>query len=328
MLQRKQAYMIGVRAALREHAKLKTELTRQVDIFSIIEAASVPLMFRPLIGLSGAYFPPKIAGKSVPGILINSNHQRSRQRYTAAHEYCHHLRDHMLIFDVETEVSPSRWLRLDDRERIAEAFASWFLMPPTLVETTLKALEVSLAQLTPEAAYSLALHLGTSYRATVSHLYYMKRISEAARNQLQKYQPKNIKDRLIREAARLTTWNDVWVLGKAYSGKVIYPSEGDELNLVLPEIPSSGYVWELTVTPGEGALSLVESRFEQARGHLQIGGEGVRCLHFVVNAPGQYDLALEKKRPWSDAKAIDTFAVTLDVESKRLGIREELLTYV
>ena len=106
---------------------------RRIDPFAALANAGVVVFRRSLGRLAGAYIAANPSDGSAPGVLIHAGHPLSKQRYTAAHELCHHRRDHATIFDEDTE-----WLtrgddRQSDRERIAEAFAAWFLMPPALV---------------------------------------------------------------------------------------------------------------------------------------------------------------------------------------------------
>lgn len=119
---------------------------REIDIFSIIERTGLPLIFRPLKRLSGVYIPASESANSRAGILINSNHPRSLQRYTAAHEYAHHMQDQTLSLDEETEIlERTKQMILPERERFAEIFASWLLMPPQLITNLKKKIVPGLA---------------------------------------------------------------------------------------------------------------------------------------------------------------------------------------
>src|SRR6266508_2998897 len=85
----------GARAAQREHLRLGTPMDRRVEIFDAIEGAGIWLMFQPLRELFGA---SQRLGEAA-GIIINSNHPLSLQRFTAAHEYGHHVFGHDLSLD-------------------------------------------------------------------------------------------------------------------------------------------------------------------------------------------------------------------------------------
>lgn len=153
-------HLTAMREALRAHQELGTDLSRQIDPFVALEASGVLPMRDRLDSLAGIYLPGDVAEGTFPGALINVSHPLSKQRYTAAHELSHHRRDRRLIMDRETE-----WLDrtsgdvAPDHERIAEAFAAWFLMPRSLVEHFLTFLNYSLENLTSAQAYGLSLEL-------------------------------------------------------------------------------------------------------------------------------------------------------------------------
>ncbi len=94
------ATLEGVRAAQREHQRLDTTFLGRVEIFDIIEEQQIWLLFQKLQGLYGAY---KRHG-GVAGIIINSQHPLTLQRYTAAHEYGHHVLGHDASADDEDRI--------------------------------------------------------------------------------------------------------------------------------------------------------------------------------------------------------------------------------
>src|SRR5713101_5770621 len=108
--------------AARSHRLLDMDLGRQIDPFEAIARAGVTVAVVPLESLSGAYIPAMPETDGRPGILVNAKHPRTRQRFTAAHELCHHLRDKNVVFDRETEVLPRSGSLRNDREAVAEAF--------------------------------------------------------------------------------------------------------------------------------------------------------------------------------------------------------------
>src|SRR5262249_24200727 len=159
------AVLEGVRAAQREHQRLGTQLTSRVEIFDVIEDERIWLLFRRLGPLCGMY---KRYGDA-PGIMINAEHPLSLQRYTAAHEYGHHVLGHSASADEEERIE--RWPR-DPREVAVQAFAGEFLMPLHLVNYTLRTMGLPGKDLplTSLQVYQLALDLGVSYRAAVTQL--------------------------------------------------------------------------------------------------------------------------------------------------------------
>ena len=181
--------------------RAKVPWDQEIDVFSIIERSGLPLIFRPLKHLSGAYIPASESTNSRAGILINSNHPTTLQRYTASHEYGHHVRDQALSldreFETEIEILERRQhLVLPERERFAEVFASWFLMPPQLIINLQKRLGIDITRSTPEDIYQLALALGTSYKATITQLASLREISWSQADRLRNWQPKEIRQKI------------------------------------------------------------------------------------------------------------------------------------
>jgi predicted secreted protein len=64
----------------------------------------------------------------------------------------------------------------------------------------------------------------------------------------------------------------------------------------LPEIPTSGYVWQVSELP-EG-LRLAAERYSQAGTPKVAGGSGEHIFELDVLAPGSWEAAFELRRPW------------------------------
>ena len=310
-----------MKAAARAHQILDVDLSRQIDPFAAIARAGVTLAVVPLRNLSGAYIPAMPETDGRPGILINSKHPRTRQRFTAAHELCHHLRDRDdPMLDGETEVLPRSGMLSSPTETIAEAFAGWFLMPRRLVEKLW--LELELPQTPgPEDAYQLSLELGTSYLATVGHLHSLGKINRATWHQLAKLPPRWIKKQLGVHGPG-DSWGDVWhVRDSSRDLRQITPRPGDEIVIELEELPSSGYMWS---APEGGGFEVAESTFEQADAENLldpvVGGRGHRRVVLRATQPGNYRLEMEMRRPWRPAdEPIRRFALELSVQRPPAG---------
>ena len=104
-----------------------------------------------------------------PGIIVNSQHPLTLQRYTAAHEYGHHALGHDASADDESGFTGDRQ---NLQEVAAQAFAGEFLMPLQLVNYTLRTMGLpgQYLPLTARQMYQLALELGVSYGAAVTQL--------------------------------------------------------------------------------------------------------------------------------------------------------------
>jgi Zn-dependent peptidase ImmA (M78 family)/predicted secreted protein len=283
------AVLEGVRAAQREHQRLGTQLTSRVDIFDVIEDARIWLFFHRLGNLYGAY---KRYGDA-RGIIINSQHPLTLQRYTAAHEYGHHVLGHTASADEEERIE--RWPR-DLREVAAQAFAGEFLMPLQLINYTLRTMGLSgkYLPLTALQVYQLALDLGVSYRAAVTQLVNQHKLTKAAGRRLRE-SPLTLKTRLagVRPA---DSWADVWLLDESQEGRRFSARLRDEIHVMLAEAPSTGYVWQL-VDAAPAVLALIDDQFETDDGDIT-GSDGTRHVAFRVANAGASRIRLEKRRPW------------------------------
>lgn len=229
-------------AAAREHARLGTSFDRRIGIFDIIEEAGVWLLFQPLDRLYGAYDRQGDAA----GVLVHRDHPLSLQRFTAAHEYSHHVLGHQHSVDGEGNILPSE-RPLIPQEAAAQTFAAYFLMPLPLVNAVLRRMGLPLkpGRLTPRQAYLLSLELGASYAATVSHLATLGKITRQTAAALRDETPKAIKAVIVRGVRPQDVRADIWPLEAGDAGRRLYPRVNDELRIDLPESPSTGYRWTI-----------------------------------------------------------------------------------
>ena len=269
------AALEGVRAAQREHQRLQTDFTSRVEIFDVIENEQIWLVFQRLGNLYGAY---QRYGDAT-GIVVNSQHPLSLQRYTAAHEYGHHVLGHTVSADDETRIHRRSQ---DPREIAAQAFAGEFLMPLQLVNYTLRIMGLSgkYLPLTSRQVYQFALEVGVSYSAAVTQLVGQYKLRVAAGQQLRHESPLAVKTRLvgIRPADSRA---DVWLLDDSQEGRRFSPQLRDEIHVMLAETPSTGYIWQL-VDGVPSVLSLIDDRFETD--DEAIGATGTRHIAFRVSS--------------------------------------------
>ena len=95
------------------------------DIFSLLQDQQIFLVRMPMEadGIAGAFYYD--VEKNKAHMLINSRNTLGRQRFTAAHEYCHLLfdkNDSTLIIENDQD-------KKSNKEQRAECFAANFLMP-------------------------------------------------------------------------------------------------------------------------------------------------------------------------------------------------------
>jgi Zn-dependent peptidase ImmA (M78 family)/predicted secreted protein len=314
-----QAARDGIRAAQREHQRLGTDLTSRIEVFDVIEDELIWLSFRRLGNLYGVY---QRYGEAC-GILINSQHPLSLQRYTAGHEYGHHILGHTASADDEERIQ--RRPR-DLREVAAQAFAGEFLMPLQLVNYTLRTMGLSgkYLPLTARQVYQLALELGVSYRAAVTQLIGQHKLTSTAGQQLLAQSPLAVKTSLagVRPADSRA---DLWLLDESQEGRRFSPRLRDEIHVMLVETPSTGYVWQL-IDAAPPVLALVDDQFETGDDDI-IGASGTRHVAFRVAHAGETRIRLEKRRPWQhNGQMAATFEATLRAIPPLTGDAEDGLS--
>lgn len=288
----------------RAHQRLKVDTSRQIDPFAALDEAGVLVFRRRLDRLAGLYLPPDLQeGRDVPAVLINIAHPPSKQRFTAAHELGQHLRNHDISFDSDTEFLA--WGRVPSSNR--ETFATYFLMPESLVESMLTARDLRADNLDADGAYALSLDLGTSYATTVWCLIDMKLITTERGEQLLRVSPETIKRRLGGADIAANPWKDVYRIQAIHPDIQVTVRQGDAVVLEAPEIPSSGYLWQLTLPHG---LALIRDEYCAADAET-LGGKGWHRFLFRVETAGQLDVIMEMRRPWQRGAAAETTHVAV-----------------
>lgn len=237
------AHQIAHMAATKAHHALNVDLSGvSVDVVSALGAADVMVLWRPMPQLFGAYINEP---GSKPGVLVNYGLPRPARRYTCAHELGHHWMRHStsvddgssidttVLEDVDAVPAANRRRAWPEQEKLAESFASWFLMPRRVVANALDVLNLTKPR-TAADAYALSLLLGTSYRTTVRQLPNLRLASLAQANTWAKVAPGRIKATLDQGAASPhSRYPDVWVLDERFSGLRLPVKAGDRL--VVPD---------------------------------------------------------------------------------------------
>lgn len=317
----------GSLAAQRARRRLGLRDVRRVDVFDIIDDQGVWLMFQPLRDLYGFY--RRIAADRA-GIVLHAGHPLGVQRYTAAHELAHHLLGHAYSLDQAVDVggalgadgADDEELALaarahDDvgdplQEAAAQSFAATFLMPVQAVNHALieAGHDRDHPQMAPADVYALSLEFGTSYEATLTQLAVLTKVTWQQTRDL-RLPPIQIKTMLAGrrpENARA----DMWVAHERHRERTFPLRVGDELLIRLPEIPSSGYAWEL-VDPAALPLSVIEERLDpEDDEQVVLGGIAQRRFHLRAETTGTADVTVRLTRPWESAAADNaTFHVTV-----------------
>ena len=350
--QRQRTKSHAVMQAARTLERLGVDQSQPIDIFRVIQEESIWLMFQPLKNLYGFY----LKRGETAGIGIHSKHPLKLQRYTAAHEYGHHILGHADSFDGDAYIERG-YSSSELRELAADTFAAYFLMPEQLVNTLLKGMGLLRIgrPLTGIEIYQLSLNLGASFRATVNHLMALNLVTPEDAEELRRVSLKQVKAQLQSQPLE-NSWAEVWALDKADSGKTLSLRVYDDLKISLPENPTTGYLWTFDESVVEGAgftvnaeteltaqasekqgslfgvseaqeksypLLLVDRDFEMSsvsESQGIVGRGGNRYFTIRTLLPGLHTLRLLERRPWEDeSEAVNEWRVTLDVNPKPTG---------
>lgn len=320
----REAHEEAMYAAAEAHDELGIDASNRIDVFAVIEGLELDLLFRPLRGASGLYVP---APPGRGGVLVTSLHRLARQRFTAAHELGHFWLKHDASIDIHTEILARSDLdRLAPQEMVAEAFAAWFLMPPELIDHALEELHIE-KPASPEDVYAISLRLGTSYQATAYHLPNLKLASYNTARGWATRPPKHVKMALSLGTPMDSYHHDVWSLSERDADAELEVRAGDRLVLTLPEIPSSGVMWNTTELPA-GARVVADTMYDHLDGMVDdadpLEPPGAPLPRTVIvdldpDAYGPVELALSKAPVWAPGTATDRYSVHLRVQQPLLG---------
>jgi predicted secreted protein/Zn-dependent peptidase ImmA (M78 family) len=307
----------GSLAAQRMRRRLGLASTRRVEVFEVIDDAGVWLMFQPLRDLYGFY---RRIGSNA-GIVLNAGHPAAVQRYTAAHEFGHHVLGHACSLDEAAEIVgaagvdqpepveatlPRSKSNFGDpvQEAAAQEFAATFLMPVQMINRALldADLDRDRPRLSPAAIYTLSLEFGTSYEATVTQLAILGKISWLVARHL-RLSPLQIKTDLAGGRRPANSRADLWLVRGRDRDRVLPLRVEDEIVLRLPETPSTGYAWELASREWS-TLTLVDERLDAAEtDDILLGGMAYRTIHLRAAVPGSDDIVARLTRPWEQMPA-------------------------
>lgn len=136
-----------------------------IDIFKMLKDFGLQYRFMQLENLEGMYSSDRKG--YIPFVAINSNRRYGRQRFTAAHELCHHLRDYEID---EASVSPIN--SKDPKEGFANKFAAELLMPRKYFLHEAERFLDEKGCVSPENALYLCNIFGTSYESVIWNLHH------------------------------------------------------------------------------------------------------------------------------------------------------------
>ena len=106
------------------------------------------------------------------------------------------------------------------------------------------------------------------------------------------------------------------VLTEDNAGTTARVALGDTFDIVLPETPTTGYLWTLVSQP-EGMVLKGEEDTDRFRSGTAPGASGLRTMTFRVERPGFHELKLRKRRIFGerewDTDEKSTFVINIHV---------------
>lgn len=307
-------------ARLHKEHNMRDEVERtggRIDVFGTLVDLGVPLLFRPLKGLLGAY----ITNPAI-GVLVTTRRQLSVQRFTGAHELGHFILGHEESLDGEEMLgrSPFGRPRYDPCEIEADAFASHFLMPRWIFEVHASRQGWTRSDMAnPLVSYQMSLRVGASYSATCFSLERHGIIDRTIRSKMLNIEVRKIKQELLAGVEPENWHPDVWLLTAADEGAVIEGGPNDLFVLRLKERISGGYVWRLDDLK-EAGFAVVRDKREIPTPE-KLGTAAMRVITTQSLKAQAGHLSLSQTRPWQNhRKAAEGFSIDFDLQGKESGL--------
>ncbi|BDU90518.1 ImmA/IrrE family metallo-endopeptidase [Clostridium perfringens] len=182
--------------------KLATEVLKRIfkdkepsfpiDPFKILDELNVVYQFRGFKDLEGIYIVPEDED-DIHIIGINNERPITRQRFTAAHELCHYLKD-----SKESNICPIDGRKKSPIEKFADKFASALLMPTKYLDNEVKKYEVD-GYISFDDVLLVSEYFGVSFESCVFNIAYkLKKISgntdyKILKKRISNYKPNNKK---------------------------------------------------------------------------------------------------------------------------------------
>lgn len=136
-----------------------------IDPFDILKQMNVVYQFRDFKDLEGIYIVPEDED-DIAIVGINNNRPVTRQRFTAAHELCHHIKDKN-----ESSICPIDGREKNPIEKYADKFASELLMPTEELKKQVEKFENN-GYVSFENIIYIADYFGVSFEACVFNIAY------------------------------------------------------------------------------------------------------------------------------------------------------------
>lgn len=175
------------------------------------------------------------------GVMLTSERGEAVQRYTAAHEIGHWvMHQDTLLVDRQREITGEP---LDRRERQAQLFASYFLMPPPLLMDALRLHQVRPHRVTPGQAYLLARDLRVSYVAALVRLETEQYLTQQAARTLRNLGRAKARSEAFAGRRPERGYAELWSAGIT-DATHLKVTVDDEIVVQLPENRTTPYRWQ------------------------------------------------------------------------------------
>ena len=281
-----------------------------IDIIGAVTDRNIPLLFRPLDKLWGAFI---TVNDRERGIIVTTKLGLPVQRFTAAHELGHLLLRHRTSLD-QTVGFAGRHAPASRpvHEAAADTFASELLAPKRLLLASARRHGWTRDKLhQPRNVYQLSLRLGISYQAACWALVTSGVLTRPEARQLQKTPVKTLKHELAPPALITNSWADVWALTTADSETFLEAGSDDLFAVHVQDHASAGYVWRLV--DADADVAVVGER-PPVLTHAY-GARSSRVSYVKLRSPGVHHLVFEHVRPWSRT-TLDRIRIEVDGHGK------------
>ena len=100
-------------------------------------------------------------------------------------------------------------------------------------------------------------------------------------------------------------------VGEGHNGGTISAKVGDQINIRLPENPTTGFQWR--AQPGDRAVVELQSDQFLPAAAGAVGSGGVRSLQYQVRGAGNTSIALDHQRSWETGPPRSQFKIEVRV---------------
>lgn len=177
-----------------------------IDPFKMIRDFGIIYQFMEFKDLEGIYILPEDED-DIPVIGINFGRPITRQRYTAAHELCHHIKDR------DNNICPISSKR-NSVENFADIFASELLMPIEYLRAETNKYAIR-GKVNRNDVLNIAEHFGTSFESVVFSIAYKLNMldgdtnAKAIKRENRKFKPEKKKVELGLDTENINLWEQV-----------------------------------------------------------------------------------------------------------------------